>query len=173
MNEPFIIFQVAGASYAIRSSHVQQLEMIDNLTHVPNAPAFLDGVVYVRGEVIPVVNLRARFGFSRVDYDLKARLIVVRLGKRVVGLAVDSSREFVQLDAEDLLPPPEGLEGPNLDYLEGVIKHQDRLILVVDLSELLALEEKETLNRSLNQAELLAEQNLQPQTTQQKPMQGR
>jgi purine-binding chemotaxis protein CheW len=145
MLEPFILFQVAEADYAVRSDQVQQIEMVEKVTHVPNAPHFVDGVVYLRNQVVPVVNLRARFGFPKVSYDLRSRLVVVRLERRVVGLAVDSAREFIKLDTETMLPPPEGLQGPNLDYLEGVISTQERLLLVVNLAKLLDFSEQAAL----------------------------
>ena len=152
MEQPFILFQVAGATYAVRSEEVQQIEMIEEITHVPNAPGFVDGVVYLRGSVIPVVNLRARFGFEKIPYDLRSRLVVVQLDRRVVGLAADTAREFVKLEMSQILPPPEDLHGPNLVYLEGVISWKERLVLVVNLRKLLSFAEKEELSTVVENA---------------------
>ena len=69
--------------------------MVEHVTPVPNAPPFVDGVVFSRGQVVPAVNLRARFGFERAEYDLRTRLLVVQHGGRSVGLVVDAAREFV------------------------------------------------------------------------------
>lgn len=143
MREPYIIFKVANASYAVQSAYVKQVEMIENLTRVPNAPAFVEGVVYVRGQVIPVVNMRSRFGMERITYDLYARLLVISLDGRQIGLAVDSAREFMHLDSETIMPPPDTLLGPGVEYLEGVISLDERIILVVNLHELFKSEERE------------------------------
>ena len=74
----YILFTVAGTTYALPSGEVRHMEMIEDITRVPNAPAFVDGVVFSRGQVVPVVNLRARFGFERAPFDLRTRLIVVQ-----------------------------------------------------------------------------------------------
>ena len=77
MTEPFILFSVAGTTYALRSKDVAHIEMVDQVTAVPNAVHFVDGVVFSRGQVVPALNLRARFGFDKVPYDLSSRLLVV------------------------------------------------------------------------------------------------
>ena len=71
MSETFIVFSVAGTSYGLRSRDVQHMEMVDGITRVPNAAPFVDGVVFSRGQVVPAINLRARFGFERAPYDLQ------------------------------------------------------------------------------------------------------
>lgn len=136
-SEPFILFELAGATYALRSRDIQQLEMVGSLTPVPNAPAFVEGVVSVRGQVIPAVNLRVRFGFPRVPHQLRSRLLVVRTGGRTVGLIVDSAREFASIAPEAIQPPPEAVAGLNGRYLEGMAHLDDRLVLVLDTTELL------------------------------------
>jgi purine-binding chemotaxis protein CheW len=142
MVEPFIIFSVGGASYAVRSEQVQQVEVVENVTPVPNTPEFIDGIVYLRGKIVPVINLRSRFGMERIPYDIYSRLVVIELDKRVVGLAADSAREFVHLDPAELMPPPESLSGPGVEYLEGVYSKDNRLILVVNLHQLLDKQER-------------------------------
>src|SRR5688572_18331811 len=92
--DSYILFELAGSTYALRSDDIQQLEMVGRLTPVPNAPAFVEGVVSIRGQVIPAMSLRARFGFPTVPYDARSRLVIVRAPGRRVGLLVDSAREF-------------------------------------------------------------------------------
>jgi purine-binding chemotaxis protein CheW len=145
MREPFIIFTVAGAAYAVRSEQVLQVGMIENVTRVPNAPPYVDGVQYIRGQVVPVINLRARFGMERAAYDRLSRLVVITLGKRILGLAVDSAREFLYLETDEITPPPETVVGPGVEYLEGVISLNERLILVVNLGDLFNRQEREQL----------------------------
>ena len=133
----YILFTVAGTTYALRSGEVRHMEMIEDITRVPNAPSFVDGVVFSRGQVVPVVNLRARFGFERASHDLRTRLIVVQSAARLVGLVVDSAREFVNIPPDAVQPPHEALAGMSGRYVEGIASIGGRLILVLDLSRVL------------------------------------
>lgn len=135
--DTFILFVVAGTTYALRSREVAHVEMIDQVTAVPNATSFLDGVVFSRGEVVPALNLRARFGFERAPYDLSTRLLVVHADSRTVGLVVDAAREFVSIDPAAIHPPASALTGLSGRYLEGVANIGDRLILVLSLRDVL------------------------------------
>ena len=139
-NDSYVLFELAGATYALRSDDVVQLEMVGTPTPVPNAPDFVDGVVSVRGQVIPAVSLRARFGFPRAAADLRSRLIVVRTQGRTVGLVVDSAREFATIPPDAIRPLPEGIGGLSGAYLRGVAQRDERLMLIVDVPELLALD---------------------------------
>jgi purine-binding chemotaxis protein CheW len=136
--DSYVLCDLAGATYALRSDDIQQLEMISAATPVPNAPAFVDGVVSVRGQVIPAMNLRARFGFPRAEYDLRSRLVVVRAAGRTVGLIVDSAREFADIPADTIKPLPEGVSGLSGRYLRGITHRADRLLLILDVPQLLA-----------------------------------
>ena len=88
--KPFIFFDLAGTTWMRHL--VQQIEMVEHITPVPNAPAFVDGVVFARGQVVTVVNLRSRFGFDRVPIDLHTRLMVMAIPGRSLGLLVDSAQ---------------------------------------------------------------------------------
>jgi purine-binding chemotaxis protein CheW len=133
----YILFTVAGTTYALRSGEVRHMEMVETITRVPNAPPFVDGVVFSRGQVVPVVNLRARFGFERASHDLRTRLVVVQSGARLVGLVVDSAREFVNIPPEAVQPPHEALAGMSGRYVQGIASIGGRLIFVLDLSRIL------------------------------------
>jgi len=133
----YILFTVAGTTYALPSGEVQHMEMIETITRVPNAPSFVDGVAFSRGQVVPVVNLRARFGFERAPYDLRSRLIVVQSGSRMIGLIVDAAREFVNIPPDAIQPPHEALAGMSGRYVEGIASIGDRLVLTLNLSRIL------------------------------------
>jgi purine-binding chemotaxis protein CheW len=138
--EPFILFELAGTTYGVRSQYVQQIEMIDDVASVPNAHPAVEGVVLVRGQVIPALNLRTRFGFERIQRELRSRLVVINTGTRVVGLFVDTAREFIKIPTESIEPPPEALTGLSGHYLEGVATIDERMILILDLDAVLDLE---------------------------------
>lgn len=139
-SEPYILFELAGTTYGVRSRLVQQMEMVEHITPVPNAPDFVEGVVFLRGQVIPAINLRRRFGFPKIPYDLRTRLIVVRVGGRTVGLIADSAREFVPLDPATIQPPPEGIAGLSGHYLAGIATLGERLVLILDLDAVIGQE---------------------------------
>ena len=134
---PFIFCELAGTTYAVDSQAIQQVEMVEHITPVPNSPSFVDGVVFARGQVVPVVNLRARFGFPRATKDDKTRLMVVNHEGRIVGLLVDAAREFVTLAPEAIKPPPEAVTGLSGKYLVGIATVGDRVVLILDVEEVL------------------------------------
>jgi purine-binding chemotaxis protein CheW len=133
--DTYILFEVAGTTYAVPSNDVQQLEMIEHITPVPNAPEAVEGVVFSRGQVIPAINLRTRFGFPKIEYDLRSRLVVVRVGERSIGLITDAAHEFKRIPAEAINPPSEALEGTSGKYLEAIATIENRIVLLVNLNE--------------------------------------
>ena len=133
----YILFSVAGTSYALPSRQVAHVEMVEEITRVPNAASFVDGVVFSRGQVVPAVNMRVRFGFERAPRDLRARLLVVQVAGRSVGLLVDACREFLTIPSSAIQPPGDGLTGIGARYISGIATLNDRLIVILDLSTLL------------------------------------
>lgn len=138
--EPFILFELAGTTYGVRSRSVQQIEMIDDVASVPNAHPAVEGVALVRGQVIPALNLRTRFGFDRIERSLRSRLVVINTGSRVVGMIVDTAREFIKISPESIESPPEALTGLSGKYLEGVATIGERPVLILNLDAVLDLE---------------------------------
>lgn len=133
----YILFTVAGTAYALPSQDVAHVEMVEQITKVPNAPAFVDGVVFSRGQVVPAINMRARFGFERAPIDIATRLLVVQRGGRSVGLLVDACREFMNVPQAAIHPPGDALSGLGAQYVDGVATLNDRLIVLLGLERLL------------------------------------
>jgi len=138
-SDTFVIFTLAGTTYGVRSNLVQQMEMIEHITPVPNAPPAIEGVVFSRGRVIPAVNLRVRFGFERIPLDIQTRMVVTNLEGRTIGLIVDKAREFISIPADVIQPPNEAISGLSGKYLEGIATPGDRIILILNLSEVINL----------------------------------
>ena len=149
-SEQYVLFELVNTAYAVRSSAVSRLEMVENVTPVPNATESLEGVVLSRGRIIPAVNLRTRFGFSRIAYDLRTRLIVVEADGRMVGLIVDAAREFTRLAASEIKPPPDAIANLNGDYLEGIANINGRVILVLKLEEILKIADEAPAHEATN-----------------------
>ncbi len=150
-SEKFVLFELVNTTYAIRSDSVSRLEMVENVTPVPNATQSLEGVVLSRGKVIPAINLRARFGFPKIPYDLRTRLVVVESDNRAVGLIVDAAREFTSLPSAEIKPAPEAIANLNGDYLEGIATLNGRVIFVLRLSEILKVAEEVTVESKESQ----------------------
>lgn len=137
-SESFVLFELAGATYGVHSRLVRQIEMVEQITPVPNAPPAVAGVVFSRGQVLPALDLRARFGFDRIDYTLRTRLIVAQTGERTVGLIVDTAREFVVIAPDAIQPPPEAIAGLSGAYVEGIARLGERLVILLNLDQVLA-----------------------------------
>jgi purine-binding chemotaxis protein CheW len=135
--DAYILFTVAGTTYAVSSEHVRHMEMIEQITPVPNAAHALEGVVLSRGRIVPVLNLRARFGFEKAPHDLRTRLVVVQSGDRWVGLVVDDAREFRRIPSTAIEPPGSAITGPSADYLHGIATIDGRLVLVLNVANVL------------------------------------
>jgi purine-binding chemotaxis protein CheW len=144
----YILFTVAATTYALPSADVRHMEMIESITRVPNAPPFVDGVVFSRGQVVPVVNLRARFGFERAPFDLRTRLIVVQAAGRMIGVVADAAREFVGIPADAIQPPNEALTGMSGRYVQGIASLNDRLVLILNMDRILNFAEAGTIGLS-------------------------
>ena len=135
--DSYILFELANTTYAVPSRDVQHMEMIEHITPVPNAPPHVEGVVFSRGQVVPAINLRLRFGFPRVDYTLRSRLLVVQVGQRRVGLIVDAAREFRNISGEAIKPPHESITGLSGQYLAGIANIGDRVVLLLNIPEVI------------------------------------
>ena len=140
-SEPFILFELAGTTYGVPSRAVQQVELVEHITPVPNAPPAVEGVIFSRGQVSPAVNLRVRFGFEKSPHDLRTRLIVINAKSRVIGLIVDSAREFISIPSSTIQPPNEAISGLKGKYLEGIATLGERIILILSLDEVIDMAE--------------------------------
>jgi chemotaxis signal transduction protein len=135
--QTYILFSVAGTTYALPSHQVRHMEMVDQVTSVPNAVPFVEGVVFSRGQVVPVLNLRVRFGFERASRDLRTRLLVVEVEGRTIGLLADDAREFTPIPDASIHPPSDAIGGLSGNYLEGVATIGERIVLILNLNKVI------------------------------------
>jgi chemotaxis signal transduction protein len=141
--ESYVLFELADNVYGLPSRSVQHIDMLEHVTVVPNANAAIDGVVFSRGQVIPALNLRVRFGFPRKENNLRTRIVFATIHDRTVGLIVDSAREFKSFSSDSLRPIEKTLTGINDKYLTAVTKLGDKLVLILDLEAVLKVEDVE------------------------------
>jgi len=132
-----VVFNLYGGEYALPFDSVLQMESYGGATLVPGAPAHVEGIVTVRGMVVPVLDLRVRFGLPPAELNLDTRIIVTESQGRVVALRVDSAREVLKLDVEKHQPAPSIVSERSLGFVNAVHPLGKRLLLLIDLPKLL------------------------------------
>lgn len=140
-SDTYILFELAGSFYGVRSEDVQHIAMLEHVTPVPNTVPTVDGVVFSRGQVVPALNLRARFGLPRVPATPRTRLVFLKVGSRVVALVVDAAREFRTIPRETIRPIEQTLHGIEGNYVQGVATVKDRSVLLLDVAAVLRVDE--------------------------------
>lgn len=115
------------------------------ITHVPRAPRFMEGVINLRGQLIPIIDLRTRFGMNRIDATKSSRIVVTDIGTKRVGIIVDSVSEVLNIPIENIEDAPEMIAGIGTEYIQGVGKVGDRLIIMLDLTMVIASDDKRDL----------------------------
>ncbi|HYQ44669.1 MAG TPA: chemotaxis protein CheW [Polyangiaceae bacterium] len=144
-----VVFSIAGAEYALPFDSVLQMESYGGATLVPGAPEYVDGVVTVRGLVVPVLDLRTRFGLPRAELNLDTRIIVTEYRGRVVALRVDSAREVLKLDVDKHQPAPSVVSERSSGFVQAVHPLGKRLLLLIDLPKLLGEDSHDPKPRAL------------------------
>ncbi|WP_422657275.1 chemotaxis protein CheW [Paenibacillus sp. EC2-1] len=133
-----IVFKLGSEEYGIEVEKVQTIERLMPITRVPKTYAFIKGVVNLRGVVIPVIDLRGRFGLPEAEYTDQTRIIIVSVNEMQVGFIVDSASDVIDLNSDSIDTPPEVVGGVKAKYLRGVAKIDDeRLLVMLNLSEVL------------------------------------
>lgn len=142
-----VTFRIGEEEFGVDILAVQEIIRTMAITKVPKAPGFVEGVINLRGKVIPIVDLRKRFGLPGRPHDKHTRMIVIQLGTMVVGFMVDSVSEVLRIPANTIDAPPAVVSGLESDYISGVGKLEDRLLIMLDLHRLLSSEEREALSK--------------------------
>ncbi|MBJ9990234.1 MULTISPECIES: chemotaxis protein CheW [Paenibacillus] len=133
-----IVFKLGSEEYGIEVDKVQTIERMLPITRVPKTYTFVRGVINLRGVVIPVIDLRGRFGLPETEHTDQTRIIIVVVGEMEVGFIVDSANDVIDLNRDRIETPPEVVGGIKARYLDGVAKiGDDRLLIMLNLSEVL------------------------------------
>lgn len=140
-----VTFSIGEEEFGVDILSVQEIIRMMDITKVPRAPDFVEGVINLRGKVIPIIDLRRRFGLSTRDHDKHTRIIVIEINNMIVGFVVDSVSEVLRIPASTVEPPPPVVSGLESEYISGVGKLEDRLLILLDLNKLLSGEERDML----------------------------
>ena len=130
-------FRLGEDLYAADIMRIKEIIRPQKLTSLPKSPAFVEGVLNLRGTVIPVIDLRKRFDFPVASHDKNTRLLIVAVGRQLLGLEVDEVTEVITLYVKDIKPPPQVVNGVSAEYLVGVCLVKDSLIMLLNLDKIL------------------------------------
>ena len=141
-----VTFSIGEEEFGVNILKVQEIIRTMEITKVPRAPDFVEGVINLRGKVIPIIDLRRRFGLAPRGHDKNTRIIVIEINNIIVGFVVDAVSEVLRIPASTVEPPPPVVAGVESDYVSGVGKLQDRLLIMLDLVRRLSSEDMEALS---------------------------
>ncbi len=144
--QQLVVFQLAAELYGVEISRVHEIIRLQSVTRVPRAPAFVEGVINLRGKVIPVVDLRRRFGLPTAEHTRASRIVVVEIGDQVVGVVVDGVSEVLRVNGATVEPPSPVVAGIDSEYIHGIAKLPERLVILLDLDRVLARDERRALD---------------------------
>jgi len=146
MNEGRILqlvtFKLENEEFGVDILKVQEINRMLTITKIPNAPPFVEGVINLRGKIIPIVDLRKRLGFNGKAYDKSTRIIVVELDGLILGFIVDSVSEVLRVSESTVEPPPSIMGGIESDYIEGVGKLDNSLLILLELGKVFATKDR-------------------------------
>ena len=143
--EQLVVFELASERYGVQIDQVQEIIRLPAITRLPKAPEFVDGVINLRGRVIPVVDLRTRFGLGRGERTKESRIVVVDVGGQTIGMVVDGVSEVLRIPGDAVEPPSPVATTVESAYIRGVAKLEGGLIILLDLSRVLSWDEKRAL----------------------------
>lgn len=134
-------FRVGEELYALDILRIREIIRPQKLTPVPKAPAFIEGVINLRGAVIPVADMRKRFDQPVGSDGRKQRIVICALAGKIIGLLVDEVTEVRRYGRKEIVPAPQFIKGPQADYFLGVARSDDELIMLIDLEKVLSTDE--------------------------------
>jgi purine-binding chemotaxis protein CheW len=135
--EQLVTFSLGTEEFGVDIMKVQEIIRIPPITRVPKAPHFVEGVINLRGNVIPVVNLRVRFGMADGEETDLSRIVVLQVKNRVFGVRVDGVTEVLRLESEAIEPPPPVALGVDSSFIRGVGKIGERLLILLNLDQMM------------------------------------
>ena len=137
----YLTFTLGAEEYGIDILKVQEIRGYDAVTKIANAPAFIKGVINLRGVIVPIVDLRIKFNLGSLTYDQFTVVIILNIGKRVMGVVVDGVSDVIQLSSDNLRPSPEFGSILDTRYILGLGTVEERMIIVVDIERLMTSQE--------------------------------
>ncbi len=136
-----VVFSLDNKEYALDVEHVVSIERMQKFTRVPHVPPYIKGVINLRGVIIPIIDLRIRMGMEEVPYDHHSRIIIVEMDNKEVGLIVDAANDVMNIQVEHIESQPDIIGKNKQDYIMGVLRYNNRLLILLKLEQVLNLQE--------------------------------
>ena len=130
-------FQLADEEYGIEIGKVREIILVGDITRIPQTPRFVKGLINLRSTVIPIIDLRLRFGIPEAEATDETRIVVTQVNGKTIGIIVDSVNEVLRVSREQIAPPPPTVAGCAQDYLLGLANLEDRLLILLDIEKIL------------------------------------
>lgn len=146
--QQLVVFELNNEVYGVDIAKVHEIIRMQNITQVPRAPQFVEGVINLRGRVIPVVDLRKRFGFAKTEHSKQSRIVVVEIDGQTIGMIVDGVSEVLRIPTASIEPPSPVVTTLDSDYLKGIAKLEDSLIILLQLDKILSDSEMAEVSRA-------------------------
>ena len=143
----FVVIQLEGEEYGIPIMSVETLIRMSEVTRIPRMPSYVEGVINLRGRIIPLIDLRERFGFEKKEWDDKTRIAVIDSSRQSIGLVADGVTEVIRLARKQIDPIPPSLSRIGEEYLDGVGKAGNRLIILLNVDKIVSELEKTAIQR--------------------------
>lgn len=140
--EQLVVFDLAGEQYGVDIQSVQEIIRIQNITKVPKTLAFVEGIINLRGKVIPVLDLRKRFGLEITETNAETRIVVIEISGIIIGMIVDAVSEVLRIPQSSVEPPSPIVANIDSDFIRGVGKLEDRLIIILDVHKIFSNQER-------------------------------
>ncbi len=147
MEHQLVVFELANEFYGIDIAVVESIIKMQAITQLPQTPSYIKGVTNLRGTVLPVIDLRIRFGLDTQKDTKQTRVIIVTMGELKVGVMVDGVSEVLRISDETIEPLPPMVNSVNSDFLKGIVRLEDRLIILLEVEKVLNLEEQKSLTQ--------------------------
>ncbi len=132
-----VSFRLAQEEYGIEITKVQEIILMGEITRVPQTPPYIKGLINLRSTVIPIVDLRQRFGLPQEEASDETRIMVVNVSGRTIGIIVDGVSEVLRISRDQIAPPPPTVAGLGREYLTGLVKLEKRLLILLDIDKIL------------------------------------
>ncbi|OHD15563.1 MAG: chemotaxis protein CheW [Spirochaetes bacterium GWD1_27_9] len=140
-----VTFKISSELYGINIMEVREIIRYTEITPIPNSPEFVDGVITLRGEIIPIVDLGKRFHFEPItfteDEELLRGIIVITVEDMTIGILIDQINRVIQINTNQIQPPPQMISGIGSEYIQGVVKLEDNLLVILNTSKLFSKKE--------------------------------
>lgn len=145
MQNQLVVFNIGNESYGVEIDSVESIIKMQDITKLPHAPEFVEGVTNLRGSVVPIVDLRKRFGLEFAEPTRDTRIMIINMGGSLVGMVVDSVTQVVRISEDAIEPPPQMSVTANSVFIKGIAKYDNMLIILLDLKKVLSNEERDRL----------------------------